>query len=88
MCFLRGNILNLLQLGTQPQLCVCNGYGFTVHRFLGHEIPEMRGLETLSLMWVGGSDIWLMEELWVEIRSFTCQLRRVRWHGAHYMTMR
>jgi hypothetical protein len=29
MCFLRGNILNLLQLGTQPQWCVCNGYGFT-----------------------------------------------------------
>jgi hypothetical protein len=59
-----------------------------LHRFLGHETPEMRGLETLSLMWVGGSDTWLMEELWVEVGSFTCQLRRVRWRGAHWMTMR
>jgi hypothetical protein len=77
--------MNLLQLGTQPQWACATGMASQVP---WHETPEMRGLETLSLMWVGGSDTWLVEELWVEIRPFTCHLRRARRHGAHRMTMR
>src|ERR1700712_402396 len=63
LCFLRGNIVNLLQLGTQPR---CRVRQVWLHRFLGHESLERCGrLETLSLMWPGGSEPWLMEEVWV-----------------------